>query len=101
MKTAHASNSVNICCGKQTISIKSTKIRYNIQLNLKPHLGTNSKCISPSQLSDKILVVTDLITIITGTNMKNQLQQKEILEKNLTKISNEKESVTVAKRKKY
>lgn len=76
MKTARASKNVNTCCGKQTISTKSTKVRYNIQLNLIPQLRTNSTCISPSHPSDKILIEIDLMAVIAVANMKKQRQQK-------------------------
>ena len=76
MKTAHASNNVNTCCSKQTISTKSTKVRYDIQLNLIPQLRTNSTCISPSHPSDKILIEIDLMAVIAVANMKKQRQQK-------------------------
>lgn len=76
MKTAHASKNVNTCCGKQTISTKSTKVRYNIQLNLIPQLRTNSTRISPSHPSDKILIEIDLMAVIAVANMKKQRQQK-------------------------
>lgn len=76
MKMAHASKNVNTCCGKQTISTKSTKVRYNIQLNLIPQLRTNSTCISPSHPSDKILIEIDLMAVIAVANMKKQRQQK-------------------------